>query len=71
MRQKLVVQKYGGTSIGTGERLREVSGIIQASLKDHRVIVVVSALSNSTKTEGTTSLLLEAGERLSDGSHFS
>ena len=67
----LLVQKYGGTSIGTGERLREVSGIIQATLKDHRVIVVVSALSSSTKTEGTTSMLLESGEQAANGSPFS
>ena len=67
----LLVQKYGGTSIGTGERLSDVAGIIQTSLKEHRVIVVVSALSNSTKTEGTTSRLLEAGKQAVNGGSFS
>ena len=58
----IIVQKFGGTSIGTGERMLHVADIIQAGLRKHRVIVVVSAMSGTVKGEGTTNLLLEAGE---------
>ncbi|KAF1985609.1 aspartate kinase [Aulographum hederae CBS 113979] len=54
-----IVQKYGGTSIG--KLLPEITGsIIPAYLKDYQVAVVCSARSGSTKSRGTTSLLLEA-----------
>ena len=58
----LLVQKYGGTSLGNGVRLRNVAEIIKKSQVHHQVIVVVSALSSYTKDEGTTSRLLEAGD---------
>ncbi len=57
----LIVQKYGGTSLGNAERLLGVTEIIKNTAKNHSVIVVVSALSSYTKSEGTTSRLLEAG----------
>ncbi len=57
-----VVQKYGGTSLGTSERLEKVTNIIQQFHKpgEETVIAVVSALSSDTKAEGTTSRLLAA-----------
>ncbi|TPX37733.1 aspartate kinase [Synchytrium microbalum] len=55
-----VVQKYGGTSIGTAERLLNVAKIVKSSLNTNRVIVVLSAMSSQKKVEGTTSRLLEA-----------
>ena len=54
-----LVQKYGGTSIG--KLLPTISeSIIPLYLQSHRVAVVCSARSGTTKSKGTTSLLLDA-----------
>lgn len=54
-----IIQKYGGTSIG--ESLDDITGsIIPGYLDSFNVVVVCSARSRSSKSEGTTSLLLEA-----------
>ncbi|KAJ3299830.1 Aspartokinase [Borealophlyctis nickersoniae] len=60
----VVVQKYGGTSVGTAARMLEVATIVKASTDGHRVIVVLSAMSSYKKSEGTTSLLLEAAKEV-------
>lgn len=59
-----VVQKYGGTSLGTAERLEKVTNIIKQFHKpgQETVVAVVSALSSDTKAEGTTSRLLAAAD---------
>ena len=45
----LIVQKYGGTSMGSPERIREVARRIQRFVKEgHQVVVVVSAMSGET-----------------------
>jgi aspartate kinase len=45
----LIVQKYGGTSVGTTERIAQVAERIVGYLaKGHRVAVVVSAMSGET-----------------------
>ncbi len=45
----LVVQKYGGTSVGSVERIQAVAARIQATVQaGHSVIVVVSAMGKST-----------------------
>jgi len=45
----LVVQKYGGTSVGTVERIREVARRCIASQRQgHDVVVIVSAMSGET-----------------------
>ena len=56
----LLVQKYGGTSIGTAERMLSVGNIVKSTLKTCRVMVVLSAMSSYKKAEGTTSRLLFA-----------
>ncbi|KAI1335766.1 aspartate kinase [Xylariaceae sp. FL0016] len=57
-RMPWLVQKYGGTSLG--KLLDNICGsIISRYAKDHRLVVVCSALSGSVKASGTTSLLLE------------
>ncbi|MDR2700088.1 MAG: aspartate kinase [Nitrososphaerota archaeon] len=50
---KKVIMKFGGTSVGTGENIRQVSGIVSQYSKEYRVTVVVSALA------GVTNKLLE------------
>jgi len=66
----LIVQKFGGTSVGTGERMRNVADIIQRTRKKKGVIAVVSAMSSTVKAEGTTNLLLQAGAHAVDGVPF-
>ncbi|EDQ92671.1 uncharacterized protein MONBRDRAFT_22547 [Monosiga brevicollis MX1] len=58
----IVVQKFGGTSLGTPEKLEKVLNIVGKWHRDNRVACVVSALSSHTKAEGTTTRLLNAAE---------
>jgi len=45
----LIVQKYGGTSVGNVERIRNVAiRVAQTKRKGHKVVVVVSAMSGET-----------------------
>ncbi|NDC82592.1 aspartate kinase [bacterium] len=45
----LVVQKFGGTSVGTPERIRAVaSRVIDSKLKHQDIVVVVSAMGDTT-----------------------
>jgi aspartate kinase len=45
----LIVQKYGGTSVGTPERIKSVAGrISRARTAGNRLVVVVSAMSGET-----------------------
>ncbi|KAG8854213.1 mRNA cleavage and polyadenylation factor subunit [Tulasnella sp. 330] len=54
-----LVQKYGGTSVGKfAERIAET--IVPTYLDQHKVAIVCSARSGSTKALGTTNLLLRA-----------
>ena len=54
----LVVHKYGGTSVGSPERIRNVAERVSSyKRKGADVVVVVSAMS------GETDRLLEAGRR--------
>ena len=74
---RLVVQKYGGTSVGTPERIRNVAQrIIETQRQGCRVIAVVSAMAGVTdelirlatavsphSTKRELDLLLSTGER--------
>lgn len=45
----LIVQKYGGTSLGTVERIKHVAGKIAAAQKTgHELVIVVSAMTGET-----------------------
>lgn len=45
----LIVQKYGGTSVGTVERIQAVADkVIKTQKQGHQVVVVVSAMSGET-----------------------
>jgi aspartate kinase len=45
----LIVQKYGGTSVGTVERIRRVADCVEkAHMDGHLVVVVLSAMSGET-----------------------
>src|SRR5207253_3241495 len=57
----LVVQKYGGTSVGTVDRIREVARrCLATQKKGHDVVVIVSAMS------GETNRLLGLAKQLND-----
>jgi aspartate kinase len=57
----LIVQKYGGTSVGTVERIQEVAKkVISYRNQGHDMVVVVSAMS------GETNRLIGLAEQLND-----
>ena len=46
---KIVVLKFGGTSVGTIDRIKKISNIIISYIKKkYKVIVISSAMSGST-----------------------
>ncbi|MCK5306834.1 MAG: aspartate kinase [Candidatus Omnitrophica bacterium] len=46
---KLIIQKYGGTSVGSVERIKKIAGrIVKTHKKGTRIVVVVSALGGTT-----------------------
>ena len=45
---KVIVQKFGGTSVGSEERIAAVAKIIQEASLNNSVVVVVSAMSGET-----------------------
>jgi aspartate kinase len=61
MRALLIVQKYGGTSVGSVERIKNVARrCLETQRKGHRVVVIVSAMS------GETNRLLKLAKQISD-----
>ncbi len=47
--RKLIVQKYGGTSVGSSERILAVAGRIKSYIEDnYNVVVIVSAMGKTT-----------------------
>ena len=44
----MIVQKFGGTSVGSEERIASVAQIIKKASSNNSVIVVVSAMSGET-----------------------
>ena len=57
---KIVVLKFGGTSVGTIDRIKKVAEIIGNKKKNYKVIVISSAMS------GVTNELIYKSEQLSD-----
>ncbi|WP_201714149.1 aspartate kinase [Rossellomorea arthrocnemi] len=57
----IIVQKFGGTSVGSTDRMKRVAGyIVKEKEKGNDVVVVVSAMANTTDT------LVKLAEELSD-----
>ena len=46
--KNIIVQKFGGTSVGSVERILAVANIIEAAFKNEFPVVVVSAMGNET-----------------------
>jgi len=61
----LIVQKYGGTSVGSVERIKDVAErVARAHAKGDQVVVVVSAMA------GETNRLLKLAEQISEQPHL-
>ena len=57
---KIIVLKFGGTSVGSIQRIKEVAKIVKSYSKKYRVIVLSSAMS------GTTNKLINMSQKISD-----
>src|SRR5689334_17712900 len=47
-RKRLIVMKFGGTSVGNAERFRQCAAIVARAAKHDRIVVVVSAMAGVT-----------------------
>lgn len=77
--KKVIVQKYGGSSVGSPEHIKRVAGrVIAAKRKGYRIVVVVSAMADTTDEletlaeqissnppEREMDMLLSTGEQIS------
>jgi aspartokinase/homoserine dehydrogenase 1 len=57
----LIVMKFGGTSVGSAERMKGASEIVAEHAKQNEIVVVVSAMS------GVTDMLVRAANEASQG----
>ena len=60
-KKPLIVMKFGGTSVGTAERMKAVAEIVAEHAKSAEVMVVVSAMG------GVTDMLIRAAKEASQG----
>ena len=58
----LLVMKFGGTSVGTADRISAAAGLIAEARRDQPVLAVVSAMSKVTDTLLETMRRAEAGD---------
>ncbi|MGO9642785.1 MAG: aspartate kinase [Candidatus Acidiferrales bacterium] len=61
MTRQLQVMKFGGTSVGSAERIRSAAGLAANAARERDVVVVVSAMS------GVTNALIDAAHRSARG----
>ena len=57
---KIIVLKFGGTSIGSINRIKKVARIVKSYTKKYKVIILSSAMS------GTTNKLIDMSKKISD-----
>ena len=62
MPKPLLVMKFGGTSVGSPERIADAADIIASHAGTHRLVVVVSAMSKVTDALLDTLRHAEAGD---------
>jgi aspartate kinase len=60
-----VVMKFGGTSVGSADAIRQVARIVAESRRDHEVVVVVSAM--NAPDLRTTDTLIAAAKAAAEG----
>ncbi len=50
-KENILVQKFGGTSVGSAERIKAVADrVLDSKKKVHQLVVVVSAMGDTTNT---------------------
>ena len=55
---ELIVAKFGGTSIGNGQRIRMAAqSVVNEYMKGNKIVVVVSAINKTTDDFSLTDLL--------------
>src|SRR5688572_26738968 len=60
----LIVMKFGGTSVGSAERIAQAASLaVDTAAKGHQVVIVTSAMS------GVTNLLIEAASQAAEGTY--
>jgi len=62
-KRPLIVMKFGGTSVGSAERMKNVADIVAECARRAEVVVVVSAMG------GVTDMLIRAATEASKGDH--
>jgi len=67
VKSRLIVKKFGGTSVGNSRRLLSVADIVRRTASSNPVVVVLSAMSGETKAQGTTNRLLKMAEEVLKG----
>jgi len=60
MDKKIIVLKFEGFAVSTGENIKKICEIVKKEREKHKVIVTVSAL------YGVTDKLVEISEKISD-----
>ncbi len=60
MDRKIIVLKFGGFAVSTGENIKKICEIVKKEREKHKVVVTVSAL------YGVTDKLVEISEKISD-----
>ena len=68
--QGWIIQKYGGTSVGTANRIQQIVEIVKNSMVSNHIGLVCSAMSPTEKIKGTTSLLLKAVNAVNVGGDY-
>ncbi len=66
----LLVMKFGGTSVGSAERIRQAAEMVREGRRDHAVVVVVSALSGITDLIIQSAAAACAGDREALDAHL-
>ena len=60
-KKPLIVMKFGGTSVGSPERMKSVAELVAGYAKESEVVVVVSAMG------GVTDILIRAANQAAKG----
>ena len=69
-RKRLIVMKFGGTSVGNAERIRQCAEIIAKAARQDRVVVVVSAMAGVTDLIFRTIEAARHGDTAATGAHL-
>jgi aspartate kinase len=69
-RKRLIVMKFGGTSVGNAERIRQCAKIVAEAAKHDRIVVVVSAMAGVTDLIFKTIEAARQGDTVATKAHL-